>query len=367
VQVTYFGTWEDGYPRNEQVISALRKAGVHVDVVHESLWSGEHKFATGVGALPRLVAAEARLALRRVSRESDALIVGYPGHSDIWSAKRHGRPVVFNAMVSLYDTLVEDRGRFSAGSLPARALRAIDRAALRAADSVVSDTKANAAFLADLAGIEEPAVCYVGAEERLFTHGWRRPERFTALFVGKLIPLHGIEVILDAAARLPHISFRVVGSGQLETLLEKRPSNVEHVKWIDYNELPSEYARAGCALGVFGASAKARRVIPNKAFQAMAVGTPLVTAATEGVAELLEDRRNAVLTSDSTGEALAQAIQTLHDDAGLSERIGRAGRKTFEIEASEHVLGGRWRDVVETATRRTSASSADARDRRSGQ
>jgi glycosyltransferase involved in cell wall biosynthesis len=360
MQVSYFGTWERGYPRNEQVISALRKADVHVDLVHEPLWSGEHKFATGVGTLPRLVAAEVRLALRRVSRESDALIVGYPGHSDIWSAKRHGRPVIFNAMVSLYDTLVEDRGRFTAGSLPARALRAIDRAALRAADSVVSDTKANAAFLADLAGIEEPAVCYVGAEERLFKHAWRRPEQFTALFVGKLIPLHGIEVILDAAARLPHIPFRVVGSGQLETLLEKRTSNVEHIEWIDYNELPSEYARAGCALGVFGASAKARRVIPNKAFQAMAVGTPLVTAATEGIAELLEDKRNALLTPDSTGESLAHAIQTLHDDVGLAERVGRAGRESFEIDASEDVLGRRWRDVVDVATERTTMRSTDA-------
>jgi len=349
VHVTYFGTWERGYPRNEQVISALRKADVEVDLVHEAVWSGEHKFATGVRTVPRLAAAELRLALRRVGRESDALIVGYPGHSDIWSAKCHGKPVIFNAMVSLYDTLVEDRQRFTAGSLPARALRAIDRAALRAADSVVADTKANAAFLADYAGIEQPAVCYVGAEERLFRQGWRRPEQFTALFVGKLIPLHGVEVILDAARRLPHIAFRMVGSGQLDMLLKERPANVEHIAWIDYADLPAEYARAGCALGVFGASAKARRVIPNKAFQAMAVGTPLVTAATEGVAELLEDGFNALLTPESTGESLARAVQTLHDDSGLAERIGRAGRETFEVSASEEVLGRRWREVVNIA------------------
>jgi glycosyltransferase involved in cell wall biosynthesis len=352
VRVTYFGTWERGYPRNEQVISALRRAGVEVDLVHEAVWSGEHKFATGARTVPRLAAAELRLALRRVGRASDALIVGYPGHSDIWSAKRHGRPVIFNAMVSLYDTLVEDRRRFTAGSLPARVLRAIDRAALRAADSVVADTKANAAFLADYAGIEEPAVCYVGAEERLFVQGWKRPERFTALFVGKLIPLHGVDVILDAARRLPDIAFRMVGSGQLDLLLRERPANVEHIPWIDYTELPAEYARAGCALGVFGASAKAHRVIPNKAFQAMAVGSPLVTAATEGVSELLENGLNALLTPDSTGESLAHAIQTLHDDPELAERIGRAGRETFERNASEDVLGRRWREIVGAAIRR---------------
>jgi glycosyltransferase involved in cell wall biosynthesis len=141
----------------------------------------------------------------------------------------------------------------------------------------------------------------------------------------------------------------MVGSGQLDMLLEERPPNVEHIAWIDYSNLPGEYARAGCALGVFGASAKARRVIPNKAFQAMAVGTPLVTAATEGVAELLEDGHNALLTRESTGESLARAIQALHDDPGLAERIGRAGRETFEVSASEEVLGRRWREIVNVA------------------
>jgi glycosyltransferase involved in cell wall biosynthesis len=353
LRVTYFGTWERGYPRNEQVVAALRATGVEVDLVHEDVWTGEHKFATGVSALPRLFAAEARLAFRRIDPSSSAIIVGYPGHTDVWSARRHRKPVIFNAMLSLYDTLVEDRRRFAVGSLPARALRALDRAALRAVDLVVADTDANATFLAEYAGIAKPAVCYVGAEERLFKPAWRRPERFCALFVGKLIPLHGVDVILEAAERLPHIPFRLVGSGQLDELLRDPPSNVEHVGWIDYIDLPSEYARAGCALGVFGTSAKARRVIPNKAFQALAVGTPLVTAATEGVSELLEDRRDALLTS-SSGESLAHAIQALHDDPDLASRIGAEGRRTFEREASERVLGIRWRSAIDAAVGRSS-------------
>ena len=70
-----------------------------------------------------------------------------------------GGPVPVDAAdVRLLDTLVEDRGRFAAGSLPARALRVLDRAALRAAHSVVADTEANAIFLAEYAGIAKLAV-----------------------------------------------------------------------------------------------------------------------------------------------------------------------------------------------------------------
>jgi glycosyltransferase involved in cell wall biosynthesis len=349
-RVAYFGTWERGYPRNEQVIAALRSVGVEVDLMHQDVWTDRHKFALRPTVLPRLLISEATLGIRRVPRDVDALIVGYPGHFDIWSAKRHGKPVIFNAMVSLFDTFVEDRRRFGAQSLAGRGLRAIDRAAFRGADVIVADTKSNARYIADLAEIDTPEVCYVGAEERLFLPRWRRPERFSVLFVGKLIPLHGLEVILEAARSLPTIPFRIIGSGQLEGLLRDLPGNVDHVAWVEYEQLPAEYVNAGCALGVFGSSPKARRVIPNKAFQALAVGTPLITASTEGVLELLRNGRDALLV-DSTPEALAEAIRRLHDSSELAERIGAEGRLTFEREASESVLGDKWRTVIETAAR----------------
>jgi glycosyltransferase involved in cell wall biosynthesis len=159
-------------------------------------------------------------------------------------------------------------------------------------------------------------------------------------------------VILEAARNLPAIPFRIIGSGQLEgLLLRDRPPNVEHVAWVEYDHLPAEYASAGCALGVFGSSAKARRVIPNKAFQALAVGTPLITASTEGVAELLHDGRDSLLV-EPTPESLVAAICRLHDSPELAERIGAEGRRTFEREASERVLGDKWRAVIDTAIRR---------------
>src|SRR5207237_1563223 len=165
--------------------------------------------------------AELRLA-RRVPADADALLSGCPAQPDGPAARRaaRGRPVVFDALVSLHETLVEDRRRFGPGSLPARALLALDRAALRGADLVVADTQANAEFLAALADLqpERVEVCLVGAEDRLFRPGWRPAEPWTCLFVGKLIPLHGLETILAAARLAPDIPFRLVGRGPLRAL-----------------------------------------------------------------------------------------------------------------------------------------------------
>jgi glycosyltransferase involved in cell wall biosynthesis len=257
--------------------------------------------------------------------------------------------VIFNPLVSLHETLVEDRRRFAAKSAPARFLRRIDRHALRGADLVVADTEQNARHLAALGALtdEQLAVCFVGAEERLFRPGSQPPETFHALFVGKLIPLHGLETILAAARLTPEIPFRVVGSGQLEALLLDRPPNVEWVEWVEYERLPEEIQRAGCALGVFGTSAKAGRVIPNKAFQALACGTPLVTADTPAAHELLRDGESALLVPPGDPEALAAAVRRLAREPGLALRIGAGGLAAYRARASEDVLGKQWRGLVE--------------------
>jgi glycosyltransferase involved in cell wall biosynthesis len=331
------------------VISCLRRAGVAVVERHEPVWEGrEAKWAAGVGAVPRLARAQVRL-LRRPRERFDAVIVGYPGHLDLVAARRAalGAPVVFSPLVSLWDTLVEDRGRFRDGSVAARALLAVDRHALRAADLVVADTEAHADFLARIAGLprERVAVCLVGAEERLFRPGWAPSE--PPLFVGKLIPLHGLETILEAARRAPDLPLRVVGSGQLGPLLARRPPNVEWLPWIPYEQLSDALRTAACALGIFSSGAKAARVIPNKAFQALACGVPLVTADTPAARELLVDGESALLVPPGDPDALADALRRLTSDRELAYRVADGGLAAYRERASEDVLGVRWRWLLE--------------------
>jgi glycosyltransferase involved in cell wall biosynthesis len=328
------------------VISCLRRAGVDVVERHVPVWEGrEHKFAAGVTAAARLAAAEVRL-LEATSEEFDALIVGYPGHFDLPAAKRAAkrRPVVFNPLVSLMDTLVEDRARFRRGSIAARLLTRVDRAAFRAADLVVADTEEHARLFRDL-GARRVEVCFVGAEERVFRPGWQMHEPFTALFVGKLIPLHGIETVLAAARLAPEIQFRVVGSGQLEHVLESRPPNVDWVHWIEYPKLPAHLHACGCALGIFGTTAKAGRVIPNKVFQALACGAPVITADTPAIHELGEDALLLVPRGDA--QALADAVRLLANDGALRAELSARGLTVYSERASEAILGARWRALIE--------------------
>jgi glycosyltransferase involved in cell wall biosynthesis len=351
VRALYFGTYERDYPRNAQVISCLRGAGVEVIERHVPVWEGrEHKFRITLGGALRLARAELRLR-RRPSATFDVLVVGYPGHFDM-SAARHvaaGRPIVFNPLVSLEDTLVGDRGVVSASSLRARAVRMIDRRAFLGANLVVADTDGHAEYFASQFELprERVAVCFVGADDALFEPGPGPRESSTVIFVGKLIPLHGVDTILGAAKLLPEMDFRIVGSGQLDALLTDLPANVRHEPWAAYEDLPALYRSASCSLGIFGTSEKAARVIPNKAFQALATATPLITADTPAARELLQDERNAVLVPPGNAEALAAAIRRVAADDDLRRRLAEAGRATYLERASEPVLGARWRELLE--------------------
>ena len=329
-----------------------RRAGVDVDEYHAPVWDEQrHKFGIGVSSALRLARAEAQL-VRKPKVDFDVLLVGYPGHFDMPLARRAAgdRPLVFNPLLSLFDSMVLDRGRFGSGSPTGRLLKALDRRAMRIADLVIADTDAHADFFAALAGIPRSRVdvCFLGAEEPPFVPGWRRGDSFHCLFYGKMIPLHGLDTILEAARLAPEIPFRIAGAGQLDSKLETGlPPNVDWVGWVPHASIPDELHSAGCALGIFGTTDKAGRVIPNKAFEALACGTPLVTADTLASRELLEDGVDALLVPPGDPDALAAAIRHLRDDSDLAVKIGARGLQTYRERASEDVLGTRWRTLLE--------------------
>lgn len=349
----YFGTYQERYPRNAQVISALRRAGMTVDERHVPVWDQEGEVWRARGRdVIQAVGGELRLLTGRRGGY-DAVIVGYPSQLDVVAARRvaRGAPVVLNPLISWYDTLVTDRGRFSPRSLPARALEGIDRFAFRHSDVVVADTQAHADFMAELAGLDRSrvAVCMVGAEDAIFTPGWAPAEPWTAVFIGKLIPLHGVDTIVEAARLAADVAFRIIGSGQMQHLLEAAPANLDRISWVDYHLLPQELHRAGCALGVFGTSPKAARVIPNKAFQALACATPLITADTPASRELLVDGESALLVPAGNAEALAEAVRRLATDRELARRLSRYGRAVYAARASEDALGQEWKRIITAA------------------
>jgi glycosyltransferase involved in cell wall biosynthesis len=349
------------------LIAGLRRAGAAVWECRAPLTSDDPaverwKSARGPLAWPWLAVrwawAWARLVVRFLGGPpADVVIVGYPGHVDVWLARvLTRRPVVLNALLSLHDTAVHDRRLIGERSPGARLLHALDRLACRAADLVLLDTRAHIDYFRTEFGLREERFhrVFVGSDRAARARSATRSGGpFRALFVGTFIPLHGVEVILDAAARLEPldvpVSIRLIGRGQefaaiAERIRRSSLSRVELVeRWIRAEEYEQELADADVCLGIFGATAKAQRVIPSKVYDALAAGRPVVTADTPAARELLTHGEDAWLCPPNHADALAEALMTLARDETLRGRLARGARRTYETRCSPEVIG---RDVV---------------------
>jgi glycosyltransferase involved in cell wall biosynthesis len=266
-------------------------------------------------------------------------------------ARRRGVPLLFDPMISAYDKQVDERGKYAAGSRQARRVRAWERDLFRRADRVLADTPAHAEYFARVLGVrrERIAVVYVAAEESLF-----RPapapehapgEELEALFFGSFIPLQGPQVVVEAARlyRGPPVRWTLLGNGPLRAECEAAAAGLDGVRfedWLPYADLPARIQRADILLGIFGATPKAGRVIPNKVYQALACGRPVVTRWSEAYPEKLLAAADAGLVWTQAGDAqsLADAVAGMALDAGLRVALGEAAARTSQQYFSDAIV-----------------------------
>ena len=101
------------------------------------------------------------------------------------------------------------------------------------------------------------------------------------------------------------------------------------------------------ALGVFGATDKAQRVIPNKVFEAVCVKLPLVTGDTPAVRRLFTDGENALLVPVADPEAIAAAIRRLRGDPGLRARLVASAWELYQATWTAEALGRQVKELCE--------------------
>ena len=346
MRAVFFGTYDQPHSANRLLRATFADAGFAVTEIHEALWEetrekGRAYFGLrsllGLGA--RYAGAAARLVRRwrtmATGDEPPLVVVGFGGQLDLLLAARVCRPrraLVFAPLVSLTETLVEDRAVFAAGGIRARLVTGLDRAAWRRADLVLADTAAHAAYLVELgADPARVAPWYLGAEPEFWATSALPAEPERVLFVGRCVPLHGLPTIVEAAVRLRgRASFVVIGRGPERAAAEARAQDLGvAIDWRDevpLAALPAELARAAVVLGVFGAGRKAAMVVPNKVYQAAAMGRPLVTRDGPALREVLVPGEHCLACAPEDPQALADAIARLLDDPAAAARMGAAAR-----------------------------------------
>lgn len=261
--------------------------------------------------------------------------------------------LVLDAFISLYDTVVIDRQLFKPTHPLARLLYVIEQRAFRQCAVVVVDTQENADYFADLFGVPRQQFVTIPLstnEAALNTPHYCLTEQktvFKVLFIGTLIPLHGLEFILGAIKRLadkPHIQFTIIGSGQLSPIITEfmqcETVNLTWIKdWYSTEQMLEVIAAADICLGIFGDTAKTQRVCPLKLYLYTACGRAIISADTPCLQTLLgkQDAQAIKLVPAGSSAALATAIEKLLAQPQLLSAYAQAARDFYQHKLNNKI------------------------------
>ena len=361
-RVLVIGTFDPNTPRSRQWFRLLDQLGCDVEVRNVGSWGTDRASQTATSAVQMMRDALRGLwpAVRYLltCKRPDLVVFLYPGHLDACVlgpiARIRRIPSALDVFISLYDTVVSDRGLSSSRSALAIATRTLDTVACWSVNTVVVDTPEHADFFSRFTrrGRRHFAVLWVGAEEARFVAAEDPGDDAPILWYLTYIPLHGFETVAHAAALLADDGrvFRLVGDGQRREAAEQLVrelgvTNIEFVAPVPESELPDEIARASICLGVFGTSDKAARVVPNKVFQCAAAGRAVITAGTPAVTRAFGDALITVPVGDAP--ALADAVRALRGPARLA--VAERARAVFAQRYSEAALAEELRLILTTA------------------
>lgn len=311
--------------------------------------------------------ADLEIVLQRIPKV-DLVWVPCFRQRDIAAARRWSQrmrlPLVVDPLISTYDKQVFERSKFKPGSYGAEKVRDWEGGLLRSAGLVVIDTPAHADFFAKTFAIprDRIKVIHVGAEGAAFRAApmpefdGKRP--LEALFYGSFIGLQGPQVIVEAARlyRGRPLRWVLLGEGPLRGECERLAQGLENVFFenLPFDQRPARIHQADILLGVFGASAKAGRVIPNKVFQSLASARPVVTREAEAYPDsLLEvaEESGLVFVPPDDPRALAETMAALASDPEHLGHLARRARSTFERFFSADEIRAQLREVLDAVMR----------------
>lgn len=331
--IVFWGTYDLGKPRTRLLLQGLREHNIQVIECGKDIWVGVEdksqirgllrkfrRFLIWLSSYPRLIVRYLQLP------RHDAVICAYPGALDViilcCFAWLRGVPIIWDIFISVYDTVVLDRKIISHRSPLSFLLYLLEWIACRAASVILMDTATHAAAMERLFSLpagtieEVPVGCECNIFHPLEIHR-RQSNTFRILFYGQFIPLHGIDVIIKSLKLLQEskepVHCTIIGSGQEQPRIDKLirdldVRNLERIAWIAYERLPLFIHNADACLGIFRGRGKAMRVIPNKAYQILAMGSILVTGDTPAARKLLAKLPQVRLVPPDDPEALAKEI-----------------------------------------------------------
>lgn len=307
-RVLFITTKNLDYIRNSQELRLLREVAASVDVI------GSNKS----GYAGRLLKVYSKLLCTSMKRY-DAVFVGFAPQLvlPIFGFKFRKTLVAQDFFISMFDTLCCDRKKFHPTSLMGKVLHWMDQKTLSLSDLIICDTMAHGEYFVSEFGVssEKLQTLYLEADTSIYhPYGLDKPDdlkdKYVVLYFGSVLPLQGVDVILEAMDMLKNHSdlhFIFVGPAKGN---KPESENITYYDWLSQEELARtiDYADL-CLAGHFNADIeKAKRTIPGKAYIYQAMQKPMILGDNPANHELFEACDTIQFVEMGNARALADAV-----------------------------------------------------------
>jgi glycogen(starch) synthase len=164
------------------------------------------------------------------------------------------------------------------------------------------------------------------------------------LFIGRLVPEKGAQLLVQAAPRIlaafPRARFVIAGTGPYLDHLRNMAGALGVRERLRFTGYVSDETRRNlyqyAAVAAFPSLYEPFGIV---ALEAMAAGTPVVVADSGGLAEIVRDGEDGLRVPPGSAVALGAAVTDVLRNEGLARRLASGGRARVEADF-------RWEDVA---------------------
>jgi glycosyltransferase involved in cell wall biosynthesis len=188
-----------------------------------------------------------------------------------------------------------------------------------------------------------------GVDSERFHPASAPPARFCAIFVGRILPHKGIDVLIEAVS--DDMRLDVVGrayDAQYLTDLRSRAmgKQVSFITDLADDELPDLYRRSSCVVlpsvyrTVYGEESFGPELLGQTLLEGMASGIPAICTDVGGMPEVVVDGATGFVVGDRNADALRDKLLFFQDNSDATSKMGMAARHRA-------VQYFNWKDVVD--------------------
>jgi glycosyltransferase involved in cell wall biosynthesis len=159
-------------------------------------------------------------------------------------------------------------------------------------------------------------------------------QKYDLLYVGRLLPVKGIDTLIEAGALMPGVKIAIAGAGpigdRLQQLVRQRgiENRVSFLGYVPDEDLPSLYNSARITV----LPSRDREGILTTLLEAAASGRSIITTSTGSMTEFINDKVDGIVIPPDSPVRLAEAVNILLKDQEQRDKIGRRARQKIVEE-----------------------------------